>query len=911
MAEKIKLFELDIDSNNLLKSLADTRKEIEALNAAQKANKRETEEERKAFEANAVILKQLSSEYRNNQKVLDALTKAQTQTIDTVDDARKALSAVSVLWAQVTRVEGENSEQAQELAKRKLELTNRLKELEGATGDTRRNVGNYTASLKEALQQTGGLAKGALGLFDTLKANPFILLVDLLVKLGSAISKNQGIVDAFTKVWTPLKQVLDFIVGLIGDQVLVVFNKLSGLFTDFEGTVKSLGKAIVENITNRFKAFKVLAEGVGQLLRGDVKDAIKTFTNGVVQLTTGVTDATDKLTQLGEKAKGAFEVGKQVDALRKEITRLTEAAEEADSATNARIQNLRLQAEDANKTEAQRLKALKEAIALENGLADNRVAIARKQLDLVKLENSTSTTSNENKLKIREAEAAINDILAQRDTRLKELTAAEKARSQAIQNQVKAEGEARKKAAQEELDLAAKQAEERVKVFELANKTRIKDDTILTDELVKSEVERYAKLIELQADFIKKSGEARGQSEAEVQLLIDGLNTQFDDFVTGISAKSAEQGIKALTDAIAVARKNLQEGQREQGVLLTQEQIDAEKKLLSDLEAAEVAALDARLKANLTSQAEYELELFNIKKKFRDQAAALDLSGETEAAQREAFNFQTRIAILQAQGANELQIRQEQLERQKEIEIAAAKAIGASVSDVEEKYRLLNEQLERDSVNTRLEMAASYLSQLSNLLGENTLFGKLTASAAAATNTFISAQEAFRSQLIPAEPSSLPRAIVAAAFATATGLKTIANINKVKVPEAKKPTIPKLEQGGFVIGGNRHSAGGTLFQGSDGSAFEAERDEALFVLNRNATSKLKALSSLNRMFPMTKRIGAFQSGGFPQQSAQELSNRLSAGDLLAGIQQQQIVVDVKDIISETGRRVQLVDQATL
>jgi hypothetical protein len=42
-----------------------------------------------------------------------------------------------------------------------------------------------------------------------------------------------------------------------------------------------------------------------------------------------------------------------------------------------------------------------------------------------------------------------------------------------------------------------------------------------------------------------------------------------------------------------------------------------------------------------------------------------------------------------------------------------------------------------------------------------------------------------------------------------------------------------------------------------------------------------------------------------------LSNRLSAGDLLAGIQQQQIVVDVKDIISETGRRVQLVDQATL
>ncbi len=159
MAEKIKLFELDIDSKNLISSLANTRKEIEALTKAQKENTRTTDEEQKAYEANAVVLKQLQGEYRENQKVLHALSKSQTQTIDTVDDARKALSAVSVLWAQVTKVEGENSKQSQDLAAQKLKLTNRLKELESATGDTRRNVGNYTASILDAVKGTGAFAQ--------------------------------------------------------------------------------------------------------------------------------------------------------------------------------------------------------------------------------------------------------------------------------------------------------------------------------------------------------------------------------------------------------------------------------------------------------------------------------------------------------------------------------------------------------------------------------------------------------------------------------------------------------------------------------------------------------------------------------------------------------------------------------
>lgn len=58
-----------------------------------------------------------------------------------------------------------------------------------------------------------------------------------------------------------------------------------------------------------------------------------------------------------------------------------------------------------------------------------------------------------------------------------------------------------------------------------------------------------------------------------------------------------------------------------------------------------------------------------------------------------------------------------------------------------------------------------------------------------------------------------------------------------------------FEQGGeFEIGGRRHSQGGTKFYGEDGSSFEAEQGEKLFILNRNATQQLKALMAFNSLY---------------------------------------------------------------
>jgi hypothetical protein len=899
MSERIRLFELEIDSSKLLRELADTSKAIADLTRAQRENKRNTDEERRSYEANAIILRNLRGEYSNNQRVLQALTRTTTQNITTVADARRALSNVSVLWAELTNVYGENSEEAKALAEEKLRLTERLKQLEGATGDTRRNVGNYTNSLKEALQQTGGLAGGALKLFDTLKANPFILILDLVVKLGREIGKAQGIVDAFNQVWQPLFAIFQRFVGIAQDAVLPIFEGLSDGTKSFGDVLKDLGKAIIDNIINRFTAFKVLGEGVALLFQGKLTEAVKKFGDGVIQFTSGVEDGTDKFGKLIDEGSKAAKVGTEIAKVGKEIAILNVQIQTSEAKTRTQIETLRNFARQQGVSAAEGKKALQEASKLEEKIEKDRNKIVQLRIKEAKLKASLNDTDLQAQLEIAKIEGERDTNEAARLTRQRELIEGIKTLTAAEAAQAKAAAAAETAATKAQQQATAKAAEEQVKLFELTNKTRIDDETELTAELVAAETERFGKLIALKEDFIKKSAIASGQSEVETKVLLDGLAQQFQDYVAGLTEKSAQQGVDKLVDTIKQARLALDKSRANAPVLITPEQVDEEKELLRGIAQAEKEALDAKLKNKLISEVDYQRDLFDLNKRFADQTAALDTRALTEEQKREAFEFQSRLQAAQAQGQLSLELRQEQLERQKQIELAAAEAVGADITDVNEKYRVLNEQLDKQAVQARLQTAANYLNTFAQIVGDQTLFGKLAASVAAGVNTALAITEALKAP-------TLAQRIAGVAFASATGLKSIIEINKAKPPKAPAPRpIPKFGQGGaFEIGGNYHSSGGTDFIGSDGSRFNAERNEMLFILNRNASSQLKSLSSFNKLFPMASRIGGFQAGGIPP---------LNGGnaELVSAFREQPIVVDVKDIISETSRRVELVDSATL
>ena len=913
MAEKIKLFELDIDSKSLITSLANTRKEIEALTKAQKENTRSTEEEQQAYEANAVILKQLSAEYRDNQKVLDAVTKAQTKSIDTVDDARKALSAISVLWAQVTKVEGANSKQAEELAAQKLKLTNRLKELEAATGDTRRNVGNYTQSILEAVKGTGAFAQvgGQLPTFLEGISNGFKAgqgastgFIGGLKGIGGAITATG--IGAFVQVIALL------VTGL--SKLKVVTDPIEQAFAGIA--------AIVQELVNRFE---VLSEAFGFLLKGEFSKAADQAAKSVDGLGNSLANAANEAARLqanqqdldDELVRGKVitaEANKQIDILiAKSKDRSLSEAERIkliNQANELEKEQFKLSLDNAKEQERIDKAKLRLATGLTDAEIDLFIAkkttekqdeVIQKKLDKNEEQYIKFTEARIERINIERQSQSLQERLQGRINTLNEQRIADEERAAAAAEKA---AEQRQKAAEKVAEAERKRKDEVVATiqdeiiaFQTANKSRLKEAETLTSELAAEEVARQAKLSELQVKLAEAQKAAGKLSSAEFSAQLDKINEEFTAFTTGLSARAATEALDRLTQQIIAARTKLDKTKSGAGLLLTPEQVAAEKQALADLRDAELAALDQKV----LKTAEREAEIFKIKEAFRVGVKSLDDRVAKEEEQREAFNFQTKIDLLTLQGETELNIRREQLARQQEVEIAAAEAIGASVSDVEQKYRLLNQQLEREAINTKLSLAANYLTQFAQLVGENTEFGKLAASAAAIINTYEAITEALNAP-------TLVQRIANVAFATATGFKAVAQINSTKVPKAPpKTNIPKLEEGGFVIGGKRHSQGGTVFTGSDGSQFEAEKDEAMFVLNRNATSQLKALSSLNQLFPAMKRVGTFQSGGFPQQNAQELASRVTTDSLF----QQQIVVDVKDIITQTERRVQVVDSATV
>src|SRR5690606_36637787 len=112
----------------------------------------------------------------------------------------------------------------------------------------------------------------------------------------------------------------------------------------------------------------------------------------------------------------------------------------------------------------------------------------------------------------------------------------------------------------------------------------------------------------------------------------------------------------------------------------------------------------------------------------------------------------------------------------------------------------------------------------------------------------------------------------AAGAAVAAGLANVKKIKSTKTPKAEKGAL-------YNIGGQRHSAGGTMFTGEDGTRFEAEKGELIGVMNRNAVRHFMAFNNACPAGSGNTAGNYFESGGLvsrdiaPSQiNMQELAN---------------------------------------
>lgn len=196
--------------------------------------------------------------------------------------------------------------------------------------------------------------------------------------------------------------------------------------------------------------------------------------------------------------------------------------------------------------------------------------------------------------------------------------------------------------------------------------------------------------------------------------------------------------------------------------------------------ALETRRLDA---AKITI--ELEQEELERKQAIRDKLAEMEL----EDIENEFTRAQEELALAQQRDLEELErLKATEEEKQKVKDFYSKKS-----KKLKEEEAKFEEALQKQVSEANLQVASGALNALAGLVGQNTAAGKAAAIAATTIDTYLAAQKAYASQLLPGDPTSPVRAAIAAGVAVAGGLANVAAI--VRTPTPGGATAPGSSAG--------------------------------------------------------------------------------------------------------------------
>ena len=454
----------------------------------------------------------------NNQDIKTTKTLIDSEA-DSVNALRAQLSKNTKELNSMSAAQRLNSAEGQKLVAETKALTDRIGSMEKAVGDNRRNVGNYTDSITEALGSTKGL-DGATG------------------KLASSMSGS-------------ITSIKGFNAALKANPILFIVGVVLTLISTIEKLMKR-NSEMANSLSAAFAPFKVL---IGQLL-----DQITAFLGAVAKAIAFVADGAVKLAGkiglISKETLAAAESAKQLELNSKAIY-------EAETDNLVKVQQLRREMEtlktlsaDQNLTLKERADLNEQAIKKLKEMEAAELNVLQAKYDQIKASNELTYTSMEDRRAEAEAQAALEarradfqvmekELLGQmtgyrkteNDKQVAEAKAAAEAKArdevEANKNAMAAQKEATAKMLSDmEQQLAAFDISLREKELEAgANKTQVELENLkaYNAEAIKLEQARYEKGLITKQEFLNKSAEmdlAVREAEAEIQLQQDEMNNE-------------------------------------------------------------------------------------------------------------------------------------------------------------------------------------------------------------------------------------------------------------------------------------------------------------------------------------------------------------------------------------------------
>jgi hypothetical protein len=313
-------------------------------------------------------LSKVNAERRAAVKEVDQYNTALNAELGSNEQLKAQLGILTKEYNSLSAEQRENTEEGQQLTTQIKDVTDKLKENESAVGDNRRNVGNYSESIQDALGNVtifgtnlGGLTKSFKETKEATLAHIEALVVtESVQKSHTAATNSQTAAQKALNVATLAGKVamnvfkLALIATGIGAFVVVVgslvayfksteegamrlkvvmaalgsitanitskfadlgkiifdaFNNIKEL--NIQDVFKSIGDSIRDNITNRIEAFGLAGKAIAKIFSGDIKEGFKDLANSVAQGVTGIEDPIGKVQAAGEKVVQLYEDGKE------------------------------------------------------------------------------------------------------------------------------------------------------------------------------------------------------------------------------------------------------------------------------------------------------------------------------------------------------------------------------------------------------------------------------------------------------------------------------------------------------------------------------------------------------------------------------------------------------------------------
>lgn len=697
-----------------------------------------------------------------------------------------------------------------------------------------------------------------------------------------------------------------------GDKLSAIPGPIGGIIQGFMGMTKAawafvsnpigaIIAAIVLAVTALvaiFKSFAPVVDKVEQALAA-VGAVLSTLKNGIIGWLTGAKSFNESFSDMGE---AMAEAAKEAMALKKAEQDLEDQQYKliASSAKYKRQQDeLLLQAKDKTKSEEERIRLIDEALEIEKKAYAEKKDIADKEYEIALgkiIVGRNLTAAQKKDLRERGVDAA----LALQDT--KDVSDEEvKAFAEAIANKENVYAESisiREKAINKKNALLEKEEEEAAKA---AEKEKARLEKLAADREKAAEKEK-ARLEKLAAD--REKAIKNEQALLKYQLDLGELSSKeyyekLEKFRDDHFAKTSEDyrsitleikkynddQIKAANEKAANDDRLATEAAIKRGEYIYQlsqikaQELELENNTIEEKKAAQKRAADDELK-NLLDKNEF---IRQEAERATDQKRRLELEGqlltneqiqiaqenhhlkllkaeqdfiaakkaqEQKALDETLAGFNQIVAASQAMSDKRVSISQSALAKFSTINFAEIKDAKDGFMQIGTAAQGLTNLITANHDRELASMQSQKAQELALAEGNKELQDQINKKYAKKEEEIKRKQfeDDKKKAIVDATIAMLLGAVKALPNLILSGVAlTLGGAGIASIALQKYEPTASYAKGG-IIGGRSHAQGGTKFYGSDGSRFEAEKGEAMFVLKKDATAEIAALSAINESF---------------------------------------------------------------